>query len=454
MSASALVWFRNDLRVHDNNALAKAKANFETVYAVYIDTPRQDHIHDVAAIKIDFKQRNLKLLKQELQAQNIELIELALNVYQDVPPALLALVKERQCQEVVANREYAYNEIQRDKACANLLRDNGITLRLPHDQAIVAPGKVLTQQNQPYTVFTPFYRRWLDFLPDAIDLPTSQLSDGDARWPAGEGAAKHMLLRFANESISAYKALRDIPSVEGTSKISPYLASGVLSARACLQAARQQGFVPHQTADEGIETWVKELAWRDFYIHLLYHFPQVSLNRAFKPETEAIQWSSDHRAFKAWCEGRTGVPIVDAAMRQLVQTGWMHNRLRMVTAMFLTKHLLIDWRRGEKFFMQHLIDGHLASNNGGWQWAASTGTDAAPYFRVFNPVRQSEKFDPDGTFIRKYVPELSPIRGKMLHLPPEEQRQTYTPDYPKPIIDLAFGRNRAIEAFKALKEKP
>ena len=224
-----------------------------------------------------------------------------------------------------------------------------------------------------------------------------------------------------------------------------YLANGVLSGRQCLIAAKQSGL-----SGEGVETWINEIAWRDFYIHILYHYPRVSMGRAFKEETEALAWNTPGEHFEAWKEGRTGIPIVDAAMRQLKATGWMHNRLRMITAMFLTKNLFIDWRLGEAWFMQNLVDGFLASNNGGWQWSASTGTDAAPYFRVFNPVTQSERFDPEGEFIRNWVPELAKLDNKRIHDP--SKGGVIPKGYPRPIVDLKESRKEAIARFQALKD--
>ena len=202
------------------------------------------------------------------------------------------------------------------------------------------------------------------------------------------------------------------------------------------------------TGSKGVITWVNELLWREFYMHLLHGFPTLSMHQPMRPETAAVQWREDEAGFQAWCEGRTGVPIVDAAMRQLLATGWMHNRLRMVVAMFLTKNLLIDWRRGEAFFMRHLIDGELCANNGGWQWSASTGADSAPYFRVFNPVSQSEKFDPDGAFIKHWVPELSSVTARNIHDPDTQLRHKL--GYPEMIVDLKTSRLRAIEAFKRI----
>ncbi len=272
----------------------------------------------------------------------------------------------------------------------------------------------------------------------------------DDLWPAGEPEAQRRLENFV-QRIGNYQRVRDMPAVNGTSLLSPYLAAGVISPRQCLAAAlaANKGQI---AGDDGVATWISELAWRDFYTHVLVGFPRVSKHRPFKLKTDQLNWRTDEPKFEAWKQGRTGYPIVDAGMRQLNQTGWMHNRLRMVTAMFLTKHLLIDWRWGEKYFMQHLIDGELAANNGGWQWSASTGTDSVPYFRIFNPFSQSKRFDPDGDFIKKLCPELSPIPPAALH---DEKKFSaaiakHGVDYPTYIVDYKQGRERALQAFKNL----
>lgn len=269
-------------------------------------------------------------------------------------------------------------------------------------------------------------------------------------WEIGEVVAIKKLNEFCRERIEDYKGQRDIPALDSTSYLSPWLAAGVISPRQCLDAALNANKGRLSGGLEGIDTWISELIWRDFYIHILDSFPKVSKNRPFKLKTENIRWRNIDDDFSAWCDGRTGIPIVDAGMRQLRQKGWMHNRLRMIVAMFLSKQLLIDWRRGERYFMQHLIDGHLASNNGGWQWAASTGTDAVPYFRIFNPVTQSQRFDPDGHFIKRYIPELVAITGKDIHLPTPSVRAALAPNYPAPIVDLKLGRERALSTFAAL----
>ena len=246
-------------------------------------------------------------------------------------------------------------------------------------------------------------------------------------------------LNFCCHSASQYKERRDIPSINGTSTLSPYLAAGMISVRQCIACIR------HHVEDWRSNQWVTELIWREFYRYLIDLHPRLSQGKNFIQTSKPIPWENDDDQFQAWCEGNTGFPIVDAAMKQLVQTGWMHNRLRMVTAAFLTKILLIDWRRGEAFFMQHLLDGDYASNNGGWQWAASTGADAAPYFRIFNPTRQSERFDKEGLFLKKLLPALTPINHKSIHTPSTDARSAH--GYPEPIIDYKWARQRALDSY-------
>ena len=270
-------------------------------------------------------------------------------------------------------------------------------------------------------------------------------------WPAGETAAQKCLADFAGTGLAKYHETRDFPAIGGTSCLSPWLACGALSPRQCLSAVMQDD-KKWPGEGSGAEVWLSELIWRDFYAHVVVGFPRVSRSQPFQKKTAGLRWRDDDSDLQAWQSGQTGYPIVDAAMRQLNQTGWMHNRLRMVAAMFLSKHLLIDWRRGEKYFMQNLLDGDLAANNGGWQWSASTGTDAVPYFRIFNPFSQSERFDADGSFIRQYCPELADISASALHNPLRLAAEIAKKkiSYPVPVVDHKIARERALAAFKNL----
>ena len=323
-----------------------------------------------------------------------------------------------------------------------------------------------------YKVYTPYRKVWsekaldlADVLPapkkqKKIDVTSSKIPKtikgfdfSNARedlWVAGEDEAAKRLKKFSNR-IKQYDDARDIPSVNGTSLLSPYLAAGIISPRQCLAAARASN-AQRIGGEGGAAVWISELIWRDFYAHVMVGFPRVSMHQPFKLKTEKLDWRTSKKDLEAWKNGQTGYPIVDAGMRQLKQTGWMHNRLRMVTAMFLTKNLLIDWRLGEKHFMETLIDGDLAANNGGWQWSASTGTDAVPYFRIFNPFSQSKRFDKEGDFIKKMCPELEPIPATQLHDPKKLTAaiEEHGVDYPSMVVDYKEGRERALAAFKSL----
>jgi len=463
---TGLMWFRNDLRVADNTAL-NSVSTAGPMRALFIATPRQWRTHDMAPIQHKFIEQNLNALRDQLATFGITLDVIEVADFAALPAALLVYCEQHRITHVGFNREYPVNEKQRDVAVEVLLARHGIRVSAFDDLCIIAPGKIRNGSGDPYVVFTPFARNWRGFVaqqpvglsPKPAKQPISDnvsgaidLRAGDCpaiSWKPGEKAAHDTLKHFIASKIGLYREQRDFPALDGTSSLSPYLALGVLSPRQCYVAAMRAMEAATPTQRESIGVWINELIWREFYIHVMDAFPRVSRHRAFRVDTERVSWRDDEAGFEAWCEGRTGIPIVDAAMRQLLQTGWMHNRLRMVTAMFLTKNLLIDWRRGEKFFMQHLIDGFFPANNGGWQWSASTGTDAAPYFRIFNPMTQGQRFDPQGVFIRHYVPELTHLDAKRIH---QLQRDMFaTPEYPVAIVDLTSTRERAIAAFAALK---
>lgn len=463
-----LVWFRNDLRVADNPALTAACESSDDVRACFILTPDQWQEHDWSPARVQFVFAHANALAQELARLGIPLSFIYADRFDDGIGKLQSHCEEHKVTALHFNEEYGVNERKRDKAVKHRFDELGITVRKYRDQTVAPVGEILTQQDEPYSVFTPFSRRWRSWIeethpglfsipkargdavnPEQIDTVPEAFRDAPKPLvPTGEQAAHDQLERFLEKRGGAYKENRDFPAIDGTSQLSPYLANGVLSGRQCLIAARQaQGSGGNQ---EGLATWINEIAWRDFYINILYRYPRVSMHRAFKPETEALEWNTPGDKFEAWKTGNTGVPIVDAAMRQLNQTGWMHNRLRMITAMYLTKNLFIDWRLGEAYFMSKLIDGFLASNNGGWQWSASTGTDAAPYFRVFNPVTQSERFDPKGDFIREWLPELAKLDSKRIH-DPGAKGGMIPKGYPRQIVDLKESRKEAIAKFQELK---
>jgi deoxyribodipyrimidine photo-lyase len=475
----ALVWFRSDLRTDDNHALFHASHEADRgVASVFTICAPQWREHDWADAKVEFILRNLRCLSDRLKRRNIPLLIVSCPTFARVPRLLLNLARQHRCDALHFNREHEVNEARRDQTVTALFEREGVRVCQHEGQTIIPPDVLRTKAGSFYTVFTPFKRAWIahfqehgggELLPqprrqaELICLPDPipenvrgfDVSNGQPElWPAGEERAARRLSRFIEKQIAHYKKRRDLPAVDGTSRLSPYLAAGVVSARRCLLEALEANRGRLHDGRVGASTWISELIWREFYRHVLVGFPRVSMGRAFDETTEQLIWRDDPQAFEAWCEGRTGVPIVDAGMRQLAQTGWMHNRLRMIVAMFLTKDLFIDWRRGERHFMRHLIDGDLASNNGGWQWSASTGTDAAPYFRIFNPYTQGRRFDPDGTFIRAYVPEIRGVDAKALHGPaalPADERLRL--GYPEPICDHSQARQHAIAAFKSLRNK-
>ncbi|MBX3316611.1 MAG: deoxyribodipyrimidine photo-lyase [Phycisphaeraceae bacterium] len=474
-----LMWFRSDLRVADNTALwhARRDASSEnaSVVAVYTITPEQWAAHDMAPVKADLILRTLRELSAELATLNIPLRIITVPRFADVPSALLKLAREVRARAVFFNKEYEINEVRRDEAMTEALANEEISTHAFDDQTVVPPGVLRTGEGRWYTVFTPFKKCWIKHLesegiPEVLPKPKKQepikikSDEVPSRikgfepwprpelWPAGERAAMKRLSRFAERSIASYKDQRDFPAIDGTSTLSHHLSIGSISPRQCLHAALEANRNKLDGPSPGATHWISELVWREFYRHLMAAYPRLCMGRAFKPETERLRWRDDPEGFDAWRDGRTGVPIVDAAMRALLHTGWMHNRLRMIVAMYLTKDLLIDWHLGERHFMQHLVDGDLAQNNGGWQWSASTGTDAAPYFRIFNPISQSRKFDADGTFIRRWVPELADLDNEMIHDPSElPLLLRSTLKYPAPIVDRAMVKERVMQAFQAIK---
>lgn len=455
-----LVWFRNDLRTIDNPALFDACQD-GPVMAVFCINEQQWLQHDWGPNKIGYVLHSLLKLQRSLNLLNIELTFVDCSNFAKVPAELLKLAKKCNISKLYFNNEYELNEKNRDKCVIELFIKNNITVCQFDDQCLIVPGKVLTQQHTPYTVFTPFRRTCYAYLNDngirIIQQPKPQSSKQTSKsslppyldkylnnlilhnYDFGQEAALSILEEFCENRIKKYATSRDFPALDGTSIISPHLSVGTISTRQCFVAAINQNSQRFADGNSGIVTWISELVWRDFYRHIIYHFPNICKGRNFNPKYDNLKWNKPSANFDKWQQGKTGIPIIDAAMRQLVTTGWMHNRLRMIVAMFLTKNLLIDWRLGEKFFSQHLVDLDFASNNGGWQWSASTGTDAAPYFRIFNPLSQSAKFDKDGLFIKTYCPELKNYTSAELHAESENC-----------IVDLKKSRVAAIQAFKSL----
>lgn len=477
-------WFRRDLRLHDNTALAAAaRDSGGAVIPVFIldDTLLQGRF--AGAARTRFMLESLRELDAGLRAHGSALVLQR----GDPQRVVLRLLDETGAAGVYWNRDYSPYAIRRDTAIKQALKDRGYAARSFKDAVIWEMDEVVKQDGGPYTVFTPYARRWQQRFAEAgvqvaavpelgrpdEGLPASQpipeLHDLGMRteqrvMPGGEQHAQRLLNEFTdlrrNHAIADYKNERDRPALPGTSRLSAHLRLGTISPRTCLRAALgAQQRAGSGAAAAGVQAWVNELVWREFYIQILYHFPHV-LRGAFRQEYDAIAWENDDERFAAWCEGRTGYPIVDAAMRQLNSEAWMHNRARMIAASFLTKDLLIDWRWGEQYFMRQLVDGDPAANNGGWQWAAGTGTDAQPYFRIFNPTSQGQKFDPQGDYVRRYVPELAAVPETFIHepwrMPEDVQRRCAVcvgEDYPRPIVDHKVQRQRALELYGRVKKE-
>lgn len=470
-----ILWFRNDLRTHDNPALHYFLAHSASEFprkAIFFISEKQWLVHDWSAIKIDFIKRHAYALVEELARLHIELELVPVPDFEAQIIYLKAYCERNNVDKVFANGELEFNERQRDISCIA----QGIPLTLYEADVIVPKGKVLNQSGTMFKVFTPFKKAWIKYvqqfgfdylgkvmnsslpelppevlpntLPENDSLQNTTIDSLSSAWPLAKEYERTALPTFLHNKVKNYAQQRDIPSIKGTSGISPYLAAGVISPRYVLISLLNQFPDLIMASDSEEFSWLNEIIWREFYRHLMFHEQKLCKHLCFKESYQTVQWNNNEILFNAWCEGKTGYPLVDAAMRQLNQTGWMHNRLRMVVASFLTKHLLIDWRLGEKYFMQHLIDGDLASNNGGWQWAASTGCDSQPYFRIFNPVRQSERFDPKGKFIRKYLPELKNIPDKYIHLPEQYIENHNLAIYVKPVVEHKEARLKALAFYK------
>ena len=468
------IWFRQDLRIQDHAALWHATQAGPCI-ALVIISPEQWALHNDAAVKIDFYLRQLQALKTQLKNLNIPLVIRHIPFWKDIPQGILQLAQQLNINSIHANIELGVNELKRDAQLQKLLDKYNKSLELYHDRTLFPVGSIRNKTHQPYQVFSAFkkncYERLSVSLPQCYpqievqaDLQLESLEDEPVctfeelypdhpsiklqdRWPVSEEYALTLLDDFINDKVIHYEKERDFPQLDSTSQLSPYLNLGMISSRQCIQALFRRQHGHFHIEHLGQQTWLDELLWREFYQHILFDFPQVSKHQPFKADTQKIQWRDAPEDLAAWQQGQTGIPIVDAGMRQLLATGWMHNRVRMITAMFLTKNLLIDWRLGEQWFMQHLIDGDLAANNGGWQWCASTGTDSVPYFRIFNPISQSQKFDENGDYIRQWVPELAHLDAKTIH-EPYAKNSNLALSYPKSIADLKQTRIRAIEAFK------
>ena len=462
----ALCWLRRDLRLHDHAALHHALKSGLPVACVFIfdstilqSLPSQD-------VRLAFIRESLLQVQEQLRQFGSELI----TAHGDPEQLIPELAASLNANAVYANEDYEPAAISRDQTVLQRLGEQDVTLQLFKDHVIFARDEILTQQKQPYTVFTPYKRNWLtrirsedvqsydckqgswaqlssQAIPSLNELGFQDDSKDQLLSPAGWQGAQTLLEQF-EPRIHTYQERRDFPAKRGVSYLAPHLRFGTLS-------IRQAVSLTWPSDSDGAATWLSELIWREFYQQFLWHHPETA-TESFKPAYKSLPFPNREDWFEAWKEGRTGYPIVDAAMRQLNQTGYMHNRLRMISASFLVKDLLIDWRWGEHYFAEKLLDYDMASNVGGWQWAASTGCDAQPYFRIFNPVTQSRKFDPEGQFIRRYVPELLNLDKQAIHAPWQAKQLPLDfklgQHYPAPVVDHDVQRHLALALFKQAGE--
>jgi deoxyribodipyrimidine photo-lyase len=466
------VWLRRDLRLDDNAALWHACATSDAIVPVFVLDPALLRGERAGTPIVQFFFDALTALRADLRTRGSDLALLEGEAHKEIP----RLARRLDAQAVFYNEDYEPSALVRDATVTRALNAAGVTVHASLDHVYYGADDIVKDDGDPYTVFTPYRRRWrvrrdedrrVPFpsarearkrLLPAADIGVSRAVPapedyGHATSPgnpaAGERVAERIFTAFLRDRIEAYETNRNVPAIDGTSALSPHLRAGTIGIRRCVEATSAAG------AGVGPRTWVDELIWRDFYQQILRNFPRVA-SEPFRPAAASIVWRDDEAEWRAWADGETGYPIVDAAMRQLNTTGWMHNRLRMIAASFLTKHLLIDYRRGERYFELHLADADLAANNGGWQWSASTGTDAVPYFRFFNPVLQGKRFDPDGRFVRRMIPQLARVPDAYVHdpwtMPPliaAEASCVAGRDYPAPIVDHAVARERALAVFGA-----
>ncbi|MDD2709481.1 MAG: deoxyribodipyrimidine photo-lyase [Verrucomicrobiae bacterium] len=456
-------WFRRDLRLTDNTALAAAGRE-AAVVPFYVLDPERVRMDGHGPAYWQFHLESLRELSAKLEKQGSRLILRE--------GALLAemerLAAETGANGIFFNRLYEPASVDQEQKVAGLGRHLGIEVRTFKDYVLHEGGEVRTGSGSAYTIFTPYAKKWETLTkarpvkaircsvpPILKKLRTMRLPSlgrlgmsSALRIPAaGEKAGLDLLRRFVRERLAGYDQTRDFPAVDGTSRLSPHLCHGTVSIRSVYHAALAAAAKGTPRARRAGGVYLKELVWREFFSQVLAQFPFVGRG-CFRPQYDRLKWRNREDWFLAWREGRTGYPLVDAAMRQLRETGWMHNRLRMMASMFLTKDLLIDWRWGERYFMEKLADGDMASNNGGWQWSAGTGTDAAPYFRIFSPARQSRRFDPGGVFIRQWLPGLVPLSAAEIHAPWLQKRLPLAKlDFPEPVVNHEVQRQKTLDMF-------
>ncbi len=468
-NSKTLVWFRRDLRDYDHAALYHALKHHNQVYCVFIfDKKILNQLSDKADRRVEFIWESVVELKASLQANGGDLIV----KYGLASEEIVSLAQSLKVDAVYSNRDYEPSAVARDALVKTALCTQHIDFYQFKDQVIFEQDEILTLAGKPYGVFTPYKNNHLKKLNDyylkayPVDFYIQNLATtaneaiptlesmgfkrtnlATIKVPTGMSGGAALFAEFC-ERMSGYKEKRDFPAVKGVSYLSVHLRFGTISIRHLARTAWYMGGL-------GADTWLSELVWRDFYFQILHHNPQLAIGKSYKTEFESLPFPNKQDYFDAWCLGQTGFPLVDAAMRQLNKTGFMHNRLRMIAASFLVKDLLVDWRWGERYFAQKLIDFDFSANNGGWQWAASTGCDAQPWFRIFNPITQSEKFDGSGKFIRKYVPELKECSAQEIHAPwlipslrQEAIKLKIGRDYPAPIVDHASQRLLTLALYK------
>lgn len=462
----ALCWIRRDLRLHDHAALTLATELADETAVVFVyDTVILDQLPDKADKRITFIHQSLEEVDEGLKEHGSRLLTVIGDPLAEIP----RLAKSLGVRHVVASHDDDPYALSRDKAVKKKLASLEIEFHTVKDHVVFERQEVLSKAKEPFRVYTPYSKAWFEKLtPEEISehkpglnkLVSTRALPEDARgnrpckdlgfskstlWlEPGTQGARRRLKDFVEVHLKQYADKRNYPGIDATSGLSVHLRHGTLSIRECFRAVRT-----HHS--RGASKWERELVWREFYHMILANFPEVGQGKAFRPEYNSLNWPGDPDDFTVWCEGRTGYPLVDAAMRCLNETGWMHNRLRMVTAMFLTKDLLLDWRKGEAYFAEKLLDYELASNNGGWQWSASTGADGQPFFRIMNPVLQSLKFDPDGRFIKEWCPELKGLEGDFLHWPFDKNgdRTLETPaDWPDPVVIHSEQRPKVLALFR------
>lgn len=492
-SETVVHWFKRDLRQSDNRALEAAsklaRKHDAHLVCMFIVSPEDYQAHLTSTARVDFDLRTLDVLKKDLAEKNIPLYVHTVERRKDVIGHILGKMEEWKARHLFCNMEYEVDELRREVKLVKQALEKGMSVDVLHDDVVVAPGALKTGAGKQYSVYSPWYRSWMKHIREHPHLlksseppqpnpssaqqkfahifsseipsapPNKVLSpEHQSRlasiFPAGEHEAQSRLDRFLSTKVRAYKDERNIPSAQSTSLLSVHFSAGTLSSRTAIRSAVSLHSSPDKPAldsgPEGIKTWISEIAWRDFYKHVLAHWPYVCMSKPFKYEYSDIEWEYNDDLFTKWKDGMTGFPIVDAAMRQCKHMSYIHNRCRMIVASFFAKDLLLDWRQGEIYFMEHLIDGDFASNNGGWGFSASTGVDPQPYFRIFNPLLQSEKFDPQGEYIRKWIPELRHVKGKAIHDPygRGEGKVAEKNGYPRPMVDHSKARAKALERYK------